>query len=190
MISNSYSITLFEGAEQGSATCIQGRAIDSNEKVAIVTGGASGIGAATVRRLLDEGARAVIGDLDGARRRGSGEGAGRRRAGVQFDAGDTASIEALVATTVSHFGRLDILHNNAAIMAADVIAQDTNPVDIDLGIWDLTMAVNLRGIFAGLPYRSSPHAGARSGSIIMTASGSGKSGDLSRTSPTARRRRA
>ena len=148
-------------------------------KVAIVTGGASGIGAATVRRLVDEGARAAIGDLDGARAEALAKELGDAALGVQFDAGDVASVEALVATTVSHFGRLDILHNNAAIMAPDVIAQDTNPVDIDLGIWDLTMAVNLRGYLAGCKY-AIPHMLEQGrGSIIMTASGSGKMGDLS-----------
>ncbi len=144
-----------------------------------MTGGASGIGAATVRRLLDEGARAVIGDLDGARAEALAKELGDDALGVQFDAGDAASIEALVATTVSHFGRLDILHNNAAIMAPDVIAQDTNPIDIDLGIWDLTLAVNLRGYLAGCKYAIPHMLEQGGGAIIMTASGSGKMGDLS-----------
>ena len=84
-----------------------------------MTGGASGIGAATVRRLVEEGARAAIGDIDGARAEALAKELGDAALGVQFDAGDVASIEALVATTVSHFGRLDILHNNAAIMAPE-----------------------------------------------------------------------
>ena len=84
-----------------------------------------------------------------------------------------------MAATVDHFGRLDLLHNNAAIMAPDHIALDTNPVDIDFEVWDRTMAVNLRGYLAGCKY-AIPHMLAQGkGAIVMTASGSGKMGDLS-----------
>ena len=147
-------------------------------KVAIVTGGASGIGAATVRRLVAEGARVAIGDIN----EDAADALAKELAGatlaVRFDAADVASVEALVSTTVEHFGRLDVLHNNAALMSPDVIAQDTNPVDIDFEIWDRTFAVNVRGYLAGCKY-AIPHMLQDGGSIIMTASGSGKMGDLS-----------
>src|SRR3954451_9593477 len=99
-------------------------------KVAIVTGGASGIGAATCRRLVEEGARVGIGDLNGAGAEALAKELGDSAIGLEFDAGDVSSVERLVESTAEHFGRLDILHNNAAIMAPDHIAQDTNPVDI------------------------------------------------------------
>ena len=132
-----------------------------NGKVAIVTGGASGIGAATVRRVVEEGGLVTIADLDGDQADILAKELGDAALAVQFDAGDVASVERLVATTVEHYGRLDLLHNNAAIMSAAVIAQDTNPVDIDFEIWDRTMAVNLRGYLAGVKYHDPPHAGTR-----------------------------
>ena len=147
-------------------------------EVAIVTGGASGIGAATARRLVAEGARVAIADIDGARAEALAKELDDAAIGVQFDAGDVASVEAVVSATVDHFGRLDLLHNNAAIMAPEHIAQDTNPVDIEFEVWDRTMAVNLRGYLAGCKY-AIPHMLARGkGAIVMTASGSGNMGDL------------
>src|SRR5438067_547915 len=105
-------------------------------KVAIVTGGASGMGAATARRLAAEGARVAVGDIDGDLADKVAAEIGDAALAVQFDAGDVASVERLVSTTVEHFGRLDVLHNNAAIMAPDHVARDTNPVDIDFDVWD------------------------------------------------------
>jgi NAD(P)-dependent dehydrogenase (short-subunit alcohol dehydrogenase family) len=147
-------------------------------KVAIVTGGASGIGAATCRRLVEEGASVGIGDLNGAGAEALAKELGDAAIGIEFDAGDVASIEQLVATTVERFGRLDILHNNAAIMAPDHIAKDTNPVDIDFEVWDRTFDVNVRGYLAGCKYAIPHMIAAGGGAIINTASGSGVMGDL------------
>ena len=147
-------------------------------KVAIVTGAASGIGAATVRRVIEEGGRATIADIDGEGAQILAKELGDAALAVQFDAGDVTSVERMVATTVEAFGRLDLLHNNAAIMSPDVIAQDNNPVDIEFAVWDRTMAVNLRGYLASCKY-AIPHMLAQGGgSIVHTASGSGKMGDL------------
>jgi NAD(P)-dependent dehydrogenase (short-subunit alcohol dehydrogenase family) len=148
-------------------------------KVAVVTGGASGIGAATARRLVAEGARVGIGDINGEGAELLAKELGDGAIGVRFDAGEVASVEQLVTTTVEHFGRLDILHNNAAIMAPDVIAKDTNPVDIDFEIWDRTFDVNVRGYLAGCKYAIPHMLEQGKGAIVNTASGSGVFGDLS-----------
>jgi len=148
-------------------------------KVAIVTGGASGIGAAACRRFVEEGGRVAIGDIDFPRARELAAALGPAALAIQFDAGDVASVEGLVSRTVAEFGRLDFLFNNAALMANDIIRQDTNPVDIDFGIWDLTMRVNLRGYLAGCKYAIPHMLKAGSGSIVMTGSGSGLLGDIS-----------
>lgn len=147
-------------------------------KVAVVTGGGSGIGAATARRLAAEGARVGVGDIDGDLAEKVAADIGDAALGIQFDAGDVASVENLISTTVKQFGRLDVLHNNAAIMAPDHIAKDTNPVDIDFDVWDRTFAVNVRGYLAGCKYAIPHMLEVGGGSIVMTLSGSARLGDL------------
>jgi NAD(P)-dependent dehydrogenase (short-subunit alcohol dehydrogenase family) len=148
-------------------------------RVAIVTGAGSGIGAATARRLAAEGARVAVADLDGARAKEVADGLGDAGLAVEFDAEDVTSVQALVEQTVAHFGRLDVLHNNAAIMAPDHIAKDTNPVEIDFDVWDRTFAVNVRGYLAGCKYAIPHMLAVGGGSIVLTASGSATLGDLS-----------
>lgn len=156
---------------------ISSRRLDG--KVAIVTGGASGIGAATARRLAAEGAGVAVADLNGDRAAALATDIGDAAVALQFDAQDVASIESVVEQTVAKFGRLDILHNNAALMDPAVIASDTNPVDIDFDVWDRTMEVNLRGYLAGCKYAIPHMIATGGGAIVLTASGSGTFGDLS-----------
>jgi NAD(P)-dependent dehydrogenase (short-subunit alcohol dehydrogenase family) len=147
-------------------------------KVAVVTGGASGIGAATCRRLAAEGARVAIGDLNLERAESLARELGDAAIPVCFDAGDVASVQAMIERAVEHFGRLDILHNNAAIMASEHIKRDSNPVDIDFEVWDRTFAVNVRGYVAGCKYAIPHLLRAGGGAIVMTSSGSAHRGDL------------
>ena len=147
-------------------------------RVAIVTGAASGIGAATARRLAAEGAQVILGDLNGDGAELVAKDIGEAALAIRFDAGDVASVQQLVDSTVAHFGRLDVLHNNASLMSADHNARDTNAVDVDFAHWDLTMAVNLRGYLAGCKYAIPHMLEQGSGSIVMTASGSAERGDL------------
>jgi len=127
------------------------------EKVALVTGAASGIGAASARRFAAEGARVVLADRDeeGARRV-AGE-IGPQASAVRGDIAEPADAEAVVQHALRVFGRLDILHNNAASGAAGRIA------DVDPVTWDRTIAVNLSGHFyiirAALPTMLAQGAG-------------------------------
>jgi 2-hydroxycyclohexanecarboxyl-CoA dehydrogenase len=107
---------------------------------AFVTGGASGIGAATARRLTAEGARVTVGDLnlDGARDV-AGEIDGF---GVELDVADTASVREAVAAATAEVGPVDVLVNNAG---TDRFAFF---VDSDEELWDFVLAVNLRGTLA------------------------------------------
>jgi NAD(P)-dependent dehydrogenase (short-subunit alcohol dehydrogenase family) len=149
-------------------------------KIALITGGGGGIGAATGQRLTDEGAKVVLADINLEWAQAAADRIGHGATAVAYDAEDVSSIAAMVATTVERHGTLDILHNNAALTDPAIGRQDTTAVDIPLDIWDRIMAVNLRGYLAASKY-AIPHMLKKGkGAIINTASGSGFVGDLSR----------
>lgn len=133
-------------------------------KVAIVTGGSSGIGAAVVARLASEGAKVVIADLNPPP---------HIDAGVSFQRTDVSrseDVNALVAATIEQFGRVDILVNNAGI---GVLAETP---DLAQETWERLFAVNVSSIF--LTCRAAiPHMRAQGGAIINIASISGLAGD-------------
>jgi NAD(P)-dependent dehydrogenase (short-subunit alcohol dehydrogenase family) len=153
-------------------------------KVAIITGSASGIGAATASAFAREGARVVVADvnLEAAQRHAATiiDGVGEAIA-VRVDLGEEASIASMIETTVAHFGGLDVLHNNAA----DTRLSSTRDLSLektDIEVWDALWRVNLRGAMIATKY-AIPRLRARGGgSIINTASGSAFSGMLSNTS--------
>ena len=149
-------------------------------KVAIVTGGGGGIGSAVARRMVAEGAKVVIADLFENTAKAAADPLGDAALAVQFDAGDPASVEALIERTVSHFGRLDILHNNAAMTDPAKHPLDTDAVTIPIEIWDEIIDVNLRGYLLGCKYAIPHMVKGGGGSIINTASNSGTAGDLAR----------
>lgn len=134
-------------------------------RVAIVTGGASGIGAATVARYAREGIHVVSTDIQ--------DGPGRRiadAAGAVFIEQDTsqeAGWERVTSYAREHFGRLDILVNNAGMMIAKSIE------DMDLHTWQRMIAVNLTGVMLGCQYAirtMKRNPGGSSGSIINISS--------------------
>lgn len=149
-------------------------------KVAIVTGGASGIGAATCRRLTAEGAKVVVADVNLAPAEALAKELGNEAMAFQFDAGDVLSVEKLVAATFARYGRIDVLHNNAAITAPAVHAKDTDAIHIDFETWDLVMAVNVRGFLAACKFALPHMIAAGGGAIVNTASCGALSGDVSR----------
>lgn len=149
-------------------------------QVAIVTGGASGIGEATCRRLAAEGATVVIADVDADRANTLAEALGPAASAQVFDAGDVSTIERLVNGTLERFGRLDVLHNNAALSSPAVHQRDSNPIDIEFETWDLVMAVNLRGYLAGCKYALPAMLKQGRGAIVNTASTGGLAGDITR----------
>jgi NAD(P)-dependent dehydrogenase (short-subunit alcohol dehydrogenase family) len=149
-------------------------------QVAIVTGGASGIGEATCRRLVAEGAQVVIADVNGEQAIALAAQLGPHAVAHQFDASDVASVESLVSGTIKRFGRLDVLHNNAAISSPEVHARDRNPIDITFATWDQVMAVNVRGYLAGCKYALPAMIAQGTGAIVNTASTGGFAGDITR----------
>jgi NAD(P)-dependent dehydrogenase (short-subunit alcohol dehydrogenase family) len=115
-------------------------------KIALITGAARGIGAATAQAMVEAGAQVVIADLRGEMAHQTAQRLGDAVSAVQYDAADPASIENIVDVTLERHGRIDVLHNNAAI-TDQAWKNDTTVVDTELDFWDLTMTVNLRGTF-------------------------------------------
>ena len=146
-------------------------------KVAVVTGGASGMGRATVERFLAEGASVVIGDLNVS----NGEAvveeltAAGHGGAVRFTRADVSvedDVASLVALATEAFGGLDVMFNNAGFGGA------VGPItEIDVDAWDTTFAVLVRGVFLGTKHaaRSFIEQG-RGGSVINTASIAGLAG--------------
>jgi NAD(P)-dependent dehydrogenase (short-subunit alcohol dehydrogenase family) len=133
------------------------------DRVAIVTGGAQGIGRAIVDKLSAEGAAVAVADINGA---GATETAAAQPSaiGLTVDVSDPAAVDAMVASTVERFGRLDILVNNAAIVP--FTAWD----DIDFAEWRRIMAVNLDGVFLTCRAASDEMRKAGYGRIVNVAS--------------------
>jgi NAD(P)-dependent dehydrogenase (short-subunit alcohol dehydrogenase family) len=117
-------------------------------RVAVVAGGAGGIGTATSLRLAEEGVAVVVADRDGVAAddvAGRVQAAGGRAISCQTDIGDEAAVADLMDAAVRTFGRLDVLHANAADLSPDVIGCDSNVVDVPIEVFDRTMHVNVRG---------------------------------------------
>ena len=139
-------------------------------KVAIVTGGGSGIGRAIAHGLAREGAAVVVADIAGER---AAEvvselvAAGAQAIAVQTDVSQTAEADAMVDAAVARFARLDILVNNAGRAARGFVAEMTDEA------WDDVIAVNLRGTFVCSRAALQQMIPQRSGRIINTASGFG-----------------
>ena len=153
-------------------------------RVAIVTGGASGIGRATCEALCLAGASVVVSDLnaDGAQQVAEGLRSGGGEAiGVETDVGDENSIAAMVDAAVSRFGRLDILHNNAADSDPALMGRDLTVTEMDVTVWDRTMRVNLRGPMLGCKHAIPHMVAGGGGAIVNTSSASGLTGDASRS---------
>src|SRR5690606_15427048 len=150
-------------------------------KVAVVAGGATGIGAACAIRYAAEGAKVVIGDFNIDTARELAESIGPNAIAVRYDAADADSIKALIDSAVETFGTLNVLHNNVAITSLAIQSQDTTVVDIPLEIWNATLNINVTSFLLGSKYAIPHMIAAGGGSIINTSSDSGRVGDVVRT---------
>ena len=117
-------------------------------RVAVVAGGAGGIGTATSLRLGGEGARVVVADIasEAADEVASRiRGAGGAAVATAVDLADEASVAAMVERAVQTYGGIDVLHANAADLSPEIVGRDTDAVTIPLEVFDRTMHVNARG---------------------------------------------
>jgi NAD(P)-dependent dehydrogenase (short-subunit alcohol dehydrogenase family) len=138
------------------------------DKVAVITGGASGIGEGTVRLFIDEGARVVIADVQDDKGARLVDTLGGRAVYQHTDVGEEEQVKAALQRAVDEYGRLDCLFNNAGFGGA------IGPIqDIPIDEYDRTMAVLLRGVFLGMKHAAPIMKAQGSGSIISTASVAG-----------------
>jgi NAD(P)-dependent dehydrogenase (short-subunit alcohol dehydrogenase family) len=151
-------------------------AIRLDDKVAIVTGGAGGIGAATARLMTARGARVVVADIAfEAAQALAAELSGALA--VKLDLEHQSSIKAMIADTVAHYGRLDILHNNAALLGPDIAQADGDVEAMDTDLWDRTYRVNVRGTMIACR-EALPHLRVTRGCIVNTVSNLALQGHL------------
>jgi meso-butanediol dehydrogenase/(S,S)-butanediol dehydrogenase/diacetyl reductase len=143
-------------------------------KVAIVTAGGSGIGAATARRFAREEASVVIADLSGTRAAavaGSITEEGGNARWLKMDASDPEGVHAAIRLAMDSWGRLDVMFNNAGLGTVEALEAMT------LETWNRILAVTLTSAFLGIKYSLPIMRKQGSGSIVNTASISGTAGD-------------
>lgn len=152
-------------------------------KVAIVTGGAGGIGAATARELAREGAAVAVVDIDEAKATAVADEI--RRTGAQAialggDLADERTAQHVVRSTVAEFGRIDVLHNNAALTASDFLSRDTTVREMSMDVWHRSLDVNLGSQLLMCKYTVPEMSKNDGGSIVNMSSGAALSGDRTR----------
>ena len=153
-------------------------------KVAIVTGAAGGIGFECARALAERGATVVLADIaDTAVTEASGRLAaqGLNVSGIAFDLAEEDQVAAAIRGVADRHGRIDILHNNAAIQTPEQRAGDRDVVSLETAAWDAAMAVNVRGAMLMCKYAIPAMIAAGGGAIIHSASGFGVLGESTLT---------
>lgn len=140
-------------------------------KVALISGGSRGQGAAEVRRFTEEGAKVVFGDIadsDGEAIAAEMTAAGRDAAYVHLDVTSESDWQAAIGLAMDRFGRLDILINNAAIVIPRVAIENRTVEE-----WDRVINVNVKGVFLGTKYAIPAMRAGGGGSIVNISSVAG-----------------
>jgi NAD(P)-dependent dehydrogenase (short-subunit alcohol dehydrogenase family) len=140
-------------------------------KVAIIVGSATGIGRATAMDFARSGAKLTLADINPA---GEDVAAAVRAEGGEatfhlLDVSDAEAVREVVESTVSTYGGLDILFNNAAALGDEVYGADADVVSVDMAVWDRTFDVNVKGVVYACKY-AIPHLITRGGGAIVNTS--------------------
>lgn len=154
------------------------KALSLEGKVAIVTGGAGGIGQATIELMIGRGARVAIADIAFDRAQEVAEKYGDAALAIEMDLAREDSIKGMVERAAEHFGRIDILHNNATAVGAHLVEADRAIGEMETWVWDTFFNVNCRGTML-VTREALPHL-IKSGnsSIVNTVSGMALQGNV------------
>jgi NAD(P)-dependent dehydrogenase (short-subunit alcohol dehydrogenase family) len=132
---------------------------------AVITGAASGIGEATARLFVEEGALVVVADVDDDRGKSVADGLGESARFVHTDVSEERDVEAAVALAVDTFGGLDCMFNNAGNPGSVAAIEE-----VDMAVFDRTVAIHLRGVFLGIRAAARVMKPQGHGSIVNTSS--------------------
>jgi len=150
-------------------------------RVAVITGAGGGLGAECARVLASHGAKIVVADINAEAGQLVAEQIiklGGEAISIPTDVSQETSVQAMVNAAMAHFGRIDILYNNAAILSAEQRAGDRDVINMDVDAWDRAMAVNLRGAMLCSKHCIPHMITSGKGSVINVTSGLGTMGDL------------
>lgn len=153
------------------------------DKVVVVAGAGSGIGAATARRLAQEGARVLVGDIastNAGQVAAEIRDAGGEATPVHYDQSEEGSIAQLIASATDAYGGLDALHANAADLR--VVLSDTDAADVGMDVFHRTIEVNLQGYLLLTRYAVPAMLKRGGGSIVYTSSAAAFIGESERPS--------
>jgi len=137
------------------------------DKVVLITGAASGIGRECALACVRDGARVMIADVNAAQAEETAHDLGEQAAACFCDVADGATVECVVRETLTRFGRLDAVHNNAGIASPSLPLEETTEKQ-----WDLLMAVNVKSIYWTTRFALA-HLKQSRGCILNTASMAG-----------------
>jgi meso-butanediol dehydrogenase / (S,S)-butanediol dehydrogenase / diacetyl reductase len=140
------------------------------DKIAIITGGASGIGAATAKRFVEEGATVIVADKNLAAAEAHAKSLGQSARAIACDVSKAADVQALIDGTAKRHGRLDILVNNAGYGIRGTVVE-TSEAD-----WDALMSVNIKGVYLGCKAAIPVMVAQGGGAIVNTASTTSRAG--------------
>jgi NAD(P)-dependent dehydrogenase (short-subunit alcohol dehydrogenase family) len=141
-------------------------------KVAIITGAALGMGRATALHFAKEGAKVVVADIseEGQKVAAEIEKAKNQALFVNVDVSNSGQVKAMVDKTVEHFGRLDVIYCNAAIQPH---GQDARAHELEEEVWDRVMNINLKGVWLSAKYGIKAMLETGGGSVIIAGSPTG-----------------
>lgn len=141
-------------------------------KVAIITGAALGMGRAAALHFAREGAKVVVADIsdDGHKVVEDIKTAGEQALFVKVNVSDSSQVQEMVARAVEHFGKLDVIYCNAAVQ---LHGQDAPAHDLEEAVWDKVMNINLKGVWLSAKYAIAAMLKTGGGSVIIAGSPTG-----------------